>query len=179
MWRRCGGNVVVAMFRQCGDAVLTKSRQLGEEDDDCVPSHWWQSRRVAVLETLPRRKMFTLQIWKAGPSYPEPESPANSPSCPFPNFGCTWVFSDDTCILFGVASSSPGAAQTLDSVTLSVRMCFAMFFCCDAMTVWLFWVSSMNILCSAFGLHALHFTTGFCTLHMVLHHWNADDVSFY
>ena len=35
--------------------------------------------------------------------------------------------SDDTCILFSVASSSSGVAQTLDSVTLSVRVCFAMF----------------------------------------------------
>ena len=130
-----------------------------------MPSHR-QSRRVAVLKTLPRRKIFTLQIWKAGPSYPEPESPANSPSCPFPNFGCACVFSDDTCILFSVASSSPGVAQTLDSVTLS-DICprvFCNVSCCDAMTVWLFRVSSMIILCSAFGLHALHFTTGFCTL---------------
>ena len=128
-----------------------------------MPSHR-QSRRVAVLKTLPRRKIFTLQIWKAGPSCPEPESPANSPSCPFPNFGCACVFSDDTCILFSVASSSPGVAQTLDSVTLSVRVCFAMFlavmlwlFDCFGYLRWLFCVQLLACMLCTLQLGFAHF----------------------
>ena len=137
-----------------------------------MPSHR-QSRRVAVLKTLPRGKIFTLQIWKAGPSYPEPESPANSPSCPFPNFGCACVFSDDTCILFSVASSSLGVAQTLDSVTLSVRVCFAMFlavmlwlwlFDCFGYLRWLFCVQLLACMLCTLPLVFAHFAYGVASL---------------
>ena len=81
------------------------------------------------------------------------------------------VFSEDTCILFSVASSSPGVAQTLDSVTLSVRVCFAMFlavmlwlFDCFGYLRWLFCVQLLACMLCTLPLVFAHFAYGVASL---------------